>query len=143
MKTEITEQWRQSIEAAAYNESVLSHGLDNDKQEIRGHTYNGFMAGAEFALSELRNTEKPSEELVEQIFKIIDCNSAWNGKLSLQIVTESSIHGAATEIANLVTQREAELLEAANYFRGAFLNGDESIEESQKFNAIIKKYKKP
>jgi len=45
--------------------------------------------------------QKPSEDLVQKIFNIIDCNSAWNSKLQLQIVTQSSIMSASEEIAKL------------------------------------------
>lgn len=59
--------------------------------------------------------EAPSEDLVEAIFNIIDANSAWNGRMCLQIVTVSSIRNAAQEIAKLLTPDvNAGLLEALN-----------------------------
>jgi hypothetical protein len=67
-----------------------------------------FMAGVK-ALDELHNAEKPSEDLVEEIYDLIekyhyDEYAIWSVEDSMR---------CSTEIANIVTQRESELLEAA------------------------------
>lgn len=45
------EDINKQIEDAAYKESVLEHGTDNDKQEFRKCTINGFFAGAKSDIS--------------------------------------------------------------------------------------------
>jgi tagatose-1,6-bisphosphate aldolase non-catalytic subunit AgaZ/GatZ len=104
----MTQQEKQAVEKAAQKYSIKMWESGRKFGSVKQYSKEDFIAGAE-KLAELRNAEKPSEELVKEIYDLIekyhyDEYAIWSVEDSMR---------CSTEIANIVTKREAELLEAA------------------------------
>ena len=111
----MNEQERQAVEKAA-NEHADEFWGENYITENKNYNVAGFIAGAEFALTELR---KPSENLVNDIDMILECESeksicvecdSFHSFPSLQ---PHSFNAVAAKIASLAPfNPNAETLEA-------------------------------
>jgi hypothetical protein len=107
----MTQQEKQAVEKAAQKYSIKMWESGRKFGSVKQYSKEDFIAGAE-KLAELRNAEKPSEDLVQQIESSLN-KYRRTDSTNRTALDWGDFNFVSKEIANLITQRESELLEAA------------------------------